>query len=436
MTPHKKLLLVRFAAGLGILAFSFIVAAALIRFSQRPDQVDPPENLLAVRIMTAQPDSAAAVLTAHGVVRPLREARIAAEVTGLLQDSVQVARVGERVEAGDVLARIDPRDTEAALADARAALAQARSHLTRLTVQEESDRQRRALAHRANELAESEFLRTKTLFEEQEIGSISLVEGAEQAFTQAATQLALLDQALALYPAQREETEARVTAAEARARQAETHLARTEITAPFTGRITHSAAEPGEKVQPGQVLFHLADDQTLELTAPLEASEVRNWLQFEETPAAGSAWFPPPVPVPVRLTWAEAAQELSWTGTLHRIVNFDSTARTVHVAIRVDAEAARSPDHPIPLADGMFCRVEIPGRTLDDVYTLPRTAVTFDGHVYLADKDDRLRASPVEVLRAQRDEVIVRGGISPGDRVITTRLIAPLEGARLDIQED
>ncbi len=436
MTPHKKLLLVRVAVGLGILAFSVAVASALIRFSQRPDQVDPPENLLAVRIMTARPDAASTVLTAHGIVRPLREARIAAEVTGLLLDSVQVVRAGERVEAGDVLARIDPRDTEAALADAQAALTQARSQLTRLTVQEESDRQRRTLALRAKELAESEFLRTKTLFEEQEIGSISLVEATEQAFTQAATQLALLDQALALYAAQREEAGARITAAEARVLQAETHLARTEITAPFRGRITLSAAEPGENVQPGQVLFHLADDQTLELTAPLEASEIRNWLQFEESPAAGSAWFPPPVPVPVRLVWAEAARELSWTGTLHRIVHFDSTARTVHVAVRIDAEAARASDHPIPLADGMFCRVEIPGRTLEDVYTLPRTAVTFDGHVYLADSDDRLRAAPVEVLRAQRGVVIVRGGISPGDRIITTRLISPLEGARLDIQED
>jgi len=436
MTPHKKLLLVRVAVGLGILTFSVAVASALIRFSQRPDQVDPPENFLAVRIMTARPDTAAAVLTAHGTVRPLREARIAAEISGLLQDSVQVVRAGERVEAGDVLARIDPRDTKAALTDARAALAQARSQLTRLTVQEESDRQRRTLALRAKELAESEFLRTKTLFEEQEIGSISLVEATEQGFTQAATQLALLDQALALYAAQREEAGARITAAEARVLQAETHLARTEITAPFRGRITHSAAEPGEMVQPGQVLFHLADDRTLEVTAPLEASEVRNWLQFEESAAAGSAWFPPPVPVPVRLVWAEAARELSWTGTLHRIVHFDSTARTVHVAVRIEAEAARASDHPIPLADGMFCRVEIPGRTLEDVYTLPRTAVTFDGYVYLADEDDRLRAAPVEVLRAQRDVVIVRGGISPGDRIITTRLIAPLEGARLDIQED
>lgn len=435
MTSPKPLLLARFAAGLTLIALSIALAAILLHFNQRPEQVDPPENRLAVRIMTAQPGSATTMLTAHGPVRPLREARIAAEVGGLLQDSVPALRVGDRVEAGSVLAQIDPRDAGAALADARAGLAQARSQRERLTLQEESDRHRRALTLRARELTASEFRRTQSLFEEQKIGSISLVEAAEQAFTQAATQLALLDQALTLYPVQQVEAEARIAAAEARVRQAETHLARTEISAPFTGRITHAAAEPGENVQPGQILFHLADDRMLEIIAPLEASEVRNWLQFEAAPADNSAWFPPPVPVPVRITWAEAARELSWTGTLHRIVQFDSTARTIHLAIRIDAEAARSPDHPIPLADGMFCRIDIPGRTLEDIYILPRSAVTFDGNVYLADAENRLRTLAVEVLRTQRDEVIVRGGLQPGDRIITTRLIAPLEGARLDIQD-
>ncbi len=436
MNSHAKLLFVRFAVGLSVLAVSAGLAALLIRFGQRPDQVEPPEPLLAVRVMTAEPGSATTVLTAHGVVRPLREARIAAEVSGLLLDSVTALRTGDRVEAGQTLARIDPRDTEVMLADAQAALAQVRTQKERLNIQKESDRHRRALALRANELAESEFRRTKALFEEQDIGSISLVEAAEQAYTQAATQLALLDQALALYPAQREEALARITAAETRVRQAELQLSRTEITAPFSGRITHASAEPGEKVQPGQILVHLADDQTLELVIPLEASEVRNWLQFESQASGESAWFPPPAPVTARITWAEAGRELSWTGTLQRIVDFDSTARTVHVAVRVSAAEARSPDHPVPLAAGMFCRVELPGRTLDEVYTLPRTAVTFDGNVYLADSEDRLRTVAVEVLRAQRDEILVRGGLTPGDRIITTRLIAPLEGARLDIQED
>lgn len=435
MNPREKLLLSRILAGSIILGAAIGLSAALIRFSRQPAQIAPPESRLAVRVMNVQPGSATTTLSAHGVVRPLREAHLSAEVSGVLRNASRTVRTGEFVAADDVLARIDPRDYEIALADAKAGLKQAQTQIDRLDVQEKSDRERHTLTLRAKTLAETEYLRTKRLFEEQEIGSISFVEASEQAFTQAATQLSLLDQSLALYPALRAETDARIAAAEARVRRAEVQLDRTEVRAPFAGRITHAAAETGENVQPGQVLFHLADDQLLEVIVPLEASDVRNWLRFEETQIQ-SAWFPPLQSVPVTLTWAEAARKLTWTGTLHRIVNFDSTTRTVTVSVRIDAAAARSPEHPLPLAAGMFCRVDIPGRTLDNVYTLPRAAVTFDANVYLADSENRLRTVSVEVLRAQKEDVLVQGGLTPGDRVITTRLISPLEGALLDIQED
>lgn len=435
MNSRSQLLILRAAVGLFLILFAILIAGLLVRFSRTPDQVTPPETTLAVRVVPAEAGSATATLTAHGLVRPLREARISAEVSGLLLPGDHTFRRGDRVEKDQRLVRIDPRDAESALADARAGLAQARSALAMLNAQEETDRDRRALALRAKELAEAEFKRNRRLFDEQEIGSVSLVEASEQAFTQAATQLALLDQALALHPARREEAEARIAAAESRVRQAELMLERTEIRAPFAGRLTRADAETGEKVQPGQVLFHLADDRTLEVIVPLEASEVRNWMRFEETASPESAWFPPPEPVPATLTWAESGLELSWTGSLHRIVDFDSTARTVSVAVRIDAAAARAADHPVPLAAGMFCRVELPGRTLDGVYILPRSAVTFDAKVHLADETDRLRTVSVEILRAQRDEIIVSGGIRSGDRIITTRLTAPLEGTRLDIQD-
>lgn len=438
MTPRQTLLLTRAAICALILLAALGASRALVRLSRKPAQVTPPEPRLAVRTMTAQPGPATARLTAYGAVRPLRTARLSAEVSGILQPLPRTFRTGDLVPEGELLARIDPRDYEIALADARADLAQARTRRERLDIQEAGDRERHTIARRTKTLAESEYLRTKRLFDEETIGSISRVEAAEQALTQAAAQLAVLDQALALYPALRAEADAAVTAAEARIARAELQLERTKLRAPFAGRLTHAAAEPGENVQPGTPLFHLADDQTLEVLLHFDADEVRNWLQFEEAPAddTATAWFPPVRPVPVTLTWSEAARELTWTGTLHRIVSFDSTTRTVTAAVRIDAAAARDPAHPIPLSDGMFCRADLPGRTLKNVYTLPREAVTFDARVHLADTENRLRSVTVDVLRTEEDTVIVRGGISPGDRIITTRLIAPLEGALLDILEN
>jgi hypothetical protein len=82
----------------------------------------------------------------------------------------------------------------------------------------------------------------------------------------------------------------------------------------------------------------------------------------------------------------------------------------------------------------MFCRVEIPGRALTDVVQLPRWAVTLEGTVYLVD-EGRLRTAPVEISRVEGDVAFVRAGLQPGDVVVTTRLIDPLEGVRLRIRE-
>ncbi|MCC5850067.1 MAG: biotin/lipoyl-binding protein, partial [Verrucomicrobia bacterium] len=406
--------------------------------------VVPPDNLLTVRVMSAEMEEVEITLEGHGVVRPVRSVEIAAEVAGQVTHMPRGLREGDLVGQGDVLLRIDPRDYASGVEEAEASIAQSKASLAALERRWESDRARRSLLERSKVLAEGEYERTRRLFEEQEIGSINAVEAAEQAFTRAALELSSLDQALSLYPSQQSEMEAMLRAAESRLTRAKTQLSRTEITAPFDGRVTHAAVEEGQIVQPGRHVLSLADDRELEIRFSLEASEVRNWLPFAERDREGSeVWFPPLPDLPARLSWREGRTDLTWTGRLHRIVSFDATTRTAVLAVRVNADQARHADQPIPLTEGMFCKVEIPGRTLTDVFVLPRAAVTYDGQVYLAQKEngeengaDRLRTVPVEVIRAEGDRVFVRGDISPGDRVIVTRLVAPLEGAKLEIQED
>ena len=46
----------------------------------------------------------------------------------------------------------------------------------------------------------------------------------------------------------------------------------------------------------------------------------------------------------------------------------------------------------------------------------------------LVDANDRLRVRPVDVLRIERDRVLVRGGLEPGERVIVTSIDVVTEG--------
>lgn len=419
-----------------VLLTATLIAVLLIQFSEKPAQIDPPEPSLSVRVAPAVAETHSATLRGFGVARALREATLSAEVPGRVVEKPRLLREGDRVRAGEVLLKLDDRDFVAAVREAEAGLTQLEATAELLRIQEESDRERHALARRARDLARAEFERVHRLFREENIGSASLVDATEQAYTQAATQWTLLEQALALYPSRRRELEANTLAMQARLDRAKTQLERTALTAPFDGRLTMAAAEVGDQIVPGQPLFGVADLNALEIRVPLELAEVRRWLPLERVEETdGPAWFPSVPNLPVRVVWREGRRELAWQGTLHRIINLDATTRTVHVAVRVAGPDTLDPEHALPLTAGMFCRVEIPGRTLENVFALPRASVTFDGRVYVADGDMRLRSREVEILRAEGERVFVRG-LEPGEPVITTRLIAPLEGSLLERVED
>jgi multidrug efflux pump subunit AcrA (membrane-fusion protein) len=93
----------------------------------------------------------------------------------------------------------------------------------------------------------------------------------------------------------------------------------------------------------------------------------------------------------------------------------------VHLVARVeDPYGQNGPTGSAPLAVGLFVEAEIQGRRVENVFVLPRTALRTDAGndlVYLVDAGDRLRFKAVEVLRSERDDVVIGGGLRPGDRV-------------------
>ena len=52
------------------------------------------------------------------------------------------------------------------------------------------------------------------------------------------------------------------------------------------------------------------------------------------------------------------------------------------------------------------------------------------------DAEDRIRFRPVEVLRAERDQVVIGSGLSPGERVCVSPLGAVVDGMSVRVVED
>ena len=243
-------------------------------------------------------------------------------------------------------------------------------------------------------------------------------------------------QAVSLYPTRLKESQSSLAGAKARLQQAQANLDRCQVRAPFTGRLTRADVEMGQYVAPGQGLITIADDTVLEIQVPLDSRDVRKWLRFKEPrQPSKSAWFGQPESVTCKIRWTEDKQGHVWSGVLHRVVTFDQKTRTVTVAIRVDGAGALSENTGLPLVEGMFCEVDIPGRKLEQAFQVPRVAVSFKNTIFTA-KDQRLKTVSVEVARVDNEFAYVTAGLSEGDQVIVTRLVDPLENALLEILSD
>ncbi len=432
---RKPLLNVMFRVGVSsaILAAGVGIMVALAAMKTPPVEKKPPERALQVTVLEVAPEDVPVIIVGYGEVRPLSVVDISPEVAGRVTEVHPRLKPGEIIPAAELLLRIDPRDYAAAARQAEAAAAQLRDSIRLLEKQQVIDARRLKTLERSRDLAQDEFRRLKALYESDKVGTRSGVESAERVYNGAVDLADQMARALALYPIQIGEAKSGLAAAESRRETAGVNLERCEVRAPFTARIKSAGIEAGQYVSPGKPVLTLADDRMLEIQVPLDSRDARQWLRFDDSdPARAGAWFSKLKPVVCRIRWTEEPDGPGWQGLLHRVVEFDPETRTVTVAVRIEAAAAHPPEGlGLPLVEGMFCAVEIPGKTLQGVFRLPRWAVSFKETVYVS-SDGRLKTVPVSVARVQGEEAFVSRGLAPGDRVVTTRLIDPLENSLLE----
>lgn len=433
---QKKHVIVRMVICALILVVGWAGMNGLASLKQPPAEAKTEERAIKVQATTVQPRDYPVIITGYGEAKALTVVTVAPEVAGRVVYTHPTLKSGQVIPAGDVMFRIDSADYEAGLQVARAGVAQWQNSVSRLKKQFAIDAQRLKTLERSAHLARTEFERIKQLLEMNSVGTRSGVDQAERAFNGAADQADLIAQAVSLYPLQIREAESSLLSATARLSMAETNHSRCTVKAPFNSRIKSVSVETGQYVAPGQNILTLADDSILEIQVPLDSRDARHWLLFE-MPANDrppTAWFSRLTPVTCTIRWTEDKTGSAWTGALNRVVKFDQQTRTITVAVRITAESALGKgNRTLPLVEGMFCTIDIPGRTMREVYRLPRQAVSFQNKIYLVNEDSRLKTVDVTVARIEGESVYVGKGLNPGDTVILTRLIDPLENVLLEI---
>jgi multidrug efflux pump subunit AcrA (membrane-fusion protein) len=92
----------------------------------------------------------------------------------------------------------------------------------------------------------------------------------------------------------------------------------------------------------------------------------------------------------------------------------------------------------------MFVDAVITGRDVPKVVSVPRAAVTARGELWLVegrtDDDGRttqhLRRRAVEILRRERDRVLIESGVAPGEQICVTSMQAPVDGMLVRVDPD
>lgn len=206
--------------GAALAAAALLAGAAAQAPAQAPDAIE-------VRVRDL-PQAYAA----EGVVESVRQAIVGAQVDGRV---TQLAvKAGDRVQAGQVLARIDARVAEQGVAASLSQVAEAEANLA--NARRHYERQR--------DLAAQKFV------------------------SQAA-----VDQAEAAYKA----AQAQVAALKATAGQAATQRSFATVTAPFAGVVGATHVEAGDLATPGKPLVTVFDAADLRVTATLPQAALARW---------------------------------------------------------------------------------------------------------------------------------------------------------------
>lgn len=202
--------------GLGVALLVLGAAGAWFAWGRGPTWV--------VSTAVAQPISAgvaasSSVLDASGYVTARRQATVSSKVTGRVSEVL--IEEGQRVEEGEVLARLDPVDARAQLTESEAQLEASRAQ---------------AAEHRV-QLARAE----RDLKRQQDLVARKLT--SQQANENAATDVAALRARIVAQ-------ERQIAVARSGVEMARVNLDNTVVKAPFAGVITVKAAQPGEIVSP------------------------------------------------------------------------------------------------------------------------------------------------------------------------------------------
>ena len=399
--PNRRLKIIStFTVAIIGIAFAIMLAKS----AKKPESKIPQPKLPAVEVKIAEATRHTYRIQSQGTALPRTSIRLVSEVSGKVVSVAKSFDVGQIFTKGDVLLKIDARDYELALAQARSQVAQAQLRLQM-------------------EVKEADVVRR-----EWELLNQGEPTGLQAREPQLASARAALEAALAAEEA------------------AKRNLDRCEIRAPFDGMVARAGVRPGQFAALATPLGELFATDVVEVRLPVIASD----LSFIDLPRPGAKVALGQAPK-VTLSARAGERRTEWLGHIVRSEEtVDPMNRMVYVVAQVIDPYGLAKRDGAPLRSGTFVRASIEGRTQENVIVLPRHALRGKNQVWIVSEKStlqewlgyrepshhkRLIFRSVDVSFADAKQVIVAAGIQQGEQVVVSLLAAVVDGMGVKVRE-
>ena len=328
-------------------------------------------------------------MSASGKIQPERLVNISADTMGRVTNLA--VEEGQRVQKGQFLLQIDPRNLSSAVDQTQASLAAARAQMEQLRVAAES-------AKAGLKQAQDAYARQQQLWK----GGLTTKEALDNADSQLKMRQAEANSASAQVETQR----LRMTQEQASLENARYNLSKVRIESPINGIITRRNIEEGETVvigtmnNAGTVLLTVADMAVIRAEVEVDETDI-------PTVVLGQ---------PAKVT-IDAMPGKTFTGKVTEIGNSPiqaaagatsaTTATNFLVKVTINGEI---PD----LRPGFTCTAEITTATRKSVVSVPIQATTV--REVVVDKDGTMVREPQDDKRPRRTSNVQASELKPGQQ--------------------
>ncbi|HIX41339.1 MAG TPA: MdtA/MuxA family multidrug efflux RND transporter periplasmic adaptor subunit [Candidatus Desulfovibrio intestinigallinarum] len=363
-----------------VLVLLAIAAAAFLLFGKKGGRGPMPAPTVPVRVATVRQQSMPHFLNGLGTVTPSADVLVTSRVDG------QLMRLhfteGQHVSAGDLLAEIDPRPFEAALAEARGTLARDKAQL----VNARRDLDRYAKLAAGDYIARQQY--------ESQRATVRQYEGT-------------------------------VAADEAAVQSAALQLEYSRIVAPVSGRLGLRNVDEGNMIK-------ASDTEGLVRITEITPCYVVFTLPENRVPLVGTA---------LRRTREGAARPLvqAWDREQKNLLAFgellsmDNRIDQATGTVRLKAQFA---NEKLSLYPNQFVNARVLVAELPDALTIPTAAVQLGSrgsYVYVIDKENIAHVRTITPGIATNSLTVVDEGLQAGETVVVDGLDRLRDGLRVKI---